>query len=88
MNMVNMISRALVGVLLVALLPASLVLGACTNHYGDNGQCVSPLECEVTNGVRIGNFGSCGGRDRRRVCCKRLPCSDLATNDIENFIKV
>ena len=77
-------------VLVVALIPAALVRG-CTNHHGDRGECLSPLECEVTGGIRIGTFERCisaGGRDRRRVCCKRLPCSGINTNDIEEFIMV
>ena len=89
---VNMIhqSFSFIIVLVVALIPAALVRG-CTNHHGDRGECLSPLECEVTGGIRIGTFERCisaGGRDRRRVCCKRLPCSGINTNDIEEFIMV
>ena len=85
--------HALAHVFLVALLPAHVVRGDCSNHYGDEGQCVSPLECEVTQGVRIGGFGSCvsaGDRDRSRVCCKHLPCSGtgILANNIEDFIRV
>ena len=86
-----MIRQSLVNVLLVALIPSALVRGTCTNHYGDTGECLSPLQCEVTGGIRIGTFQRCisaGGRDRRRVCCKRLPCSGINTNDIEEFIMV
>ena len=86
-------NHALVNVFLVAFLPFHAVRGDCFNHYGDTGQCVSPLECEVTQGVRIGGFGSCvsaGGRDRSRVCCKHLPCSGvgIGANNIEDFIRV